>query len=187
MVYFTADLHLGHTNIIRYCSRPFKNVDEMNNTIIQNWNSKITDKDTVVVQGDIAFSRECLGRVRELAGKKILIRGNHDKGFSDTKFHDVGFSTIYKKPYFFIRFEDNIPVFVNCCHAPDRSYLRNGMVNLCGHVHEKWKTDAGFVNVGVDQWNFFPVSYRDILDTYKSAYPRRMLKHTINTEFYQLR
>ena len=55
MVYFIADMHLGHDNIIRLCGRPFKYVEDMDAAIINNWNSRVKDEDTVYILGDIAF------------------------------------------------------------------------------------------------------------------------------------
>ncbi len=55
MVYFTADLHLGHNSIIQSCNRPFSSVEEMDETIIGNWNSRVSDVDEVYVLGDVAY------------------------------------------------------------------------------------------------------------------------------------
>lgn len=56
MVYFISDLHLGHENIIKYCSRPFVNVNEMNEALIENWNKCVNRNDKIFVLGDFALS-----------------------------------------------------------------------------------------------------------------------------------
>jgi len=56
-IFFTGDLHLDHANIIKYCKRPFSDVEEMNRTLISNWNNTIGKKDTVYFLGDLAFGR----------------------------------------------------------------------------------------------------------------------------------
>lgn len=81
MIYYTADLHLGHENIIKHCSRPFSDVREMDMTIINNWNSVVYDKDDVYIVGDIAFRGEkgdTISKIKRLKGRKHLIIGNHD-------------------------------------------------------------------------------------------------------------
>ena len=58
MNYFTSDLHLGHRNIIRLCNRPFATIEEMDETLIRNWNAKVTNGDTVYILGDLLFRNE---------------------------------------------------------------------------------------------------------------------------------
>ena len=85
-IFFTADLHLGHTNIIKYCKRPFQNVDEMNAKLIENWNETVSDKDEIYVVGDFAFmgTKNVEEILKHLRGRKYLLRGNHDKGLNET-------------------------------------------------------------------------------------------------------
>jgi calcineurin-like phosphoesterase family protein len=79
--WFTSDLHLGHTNIITYCNRPFSNVDEMNEALIEAWNSVVYPSDQVFILGDLALGHveDSLPLVSFLAGHKILVPGNHDR------------------------------------------------------------------------------------------------------------
>ena len=55
MIYYTADLHLGHENVIRYCDRPFSNAEEMGEAIVSNWNSVVREEDEVYIIGDVLF------------------------------------------------------------------------------------------------------------------------------------
>lgn len=78
--FFTSDTHFNHANIIKFCNRPFKDVEQMNDVMIANWNSVIGKDDTVFHLGDF-----CLGGAAEwtkildrLNGKIYLIMGNHD-------------------------------------------------------------------------------------------------------------
>ena len=78
--FFTSDTHFNHANIIRFCNRPFKDVEQMNEVMITNWNNAISKDDTVFHLGDF-----CLGGAAEwtkildrLNGKIYLIMGNHD-------------------------------------------------------------------------------------------------------------
>ena len=85
MNYYISDLHIGHENILRFDNRPFADVNEMNNKLIENWNARVRSDDTVYILGDFIWAKESewpfyLG---PLAGNKVLITGNHDpKQFS---------------------------------------------------------------------------------------------------------
>lgn len=78
--FYIADLHLEHTNVLRFDPRPFRNTQEMFHVMKQNWNQRITDNDTVYILGDFIWAKEpqWAGIVSQFNGKKILIRGNHD-------------------------------------------------------------------------------------------------------------
>ena len=86
MIYFTADTHFGHYNVIRFCDRPFASAEEMDKAMIQNWNDRVTGNDTVYILGDMFFrSTNAEGILKRLKGKKRLIVGNHDGSWM-TKF-----------------------------------------------------------------------------------------------------
>lgn len=76
-IWLTADLHIGHFNIIRYCERPFKDLNTMHDTIIKKWNEYVSEKDIVYILGDLGFvkgSGNVISEVVErLKGHKILI------------------------------------------------------------------------------------------------------------------
>ena len=79
MIYFTADTHFGHENVIRFCSRPFSCAAEMDEALIENWNSRVKGNDTVYVLGDMFFRSVNFEEIlKRLKGKKRLIVGNHD-------------------------------------------------------------------------------------------------------------
>ena len=85
MIFYTADLHLGHENVIAYSNRPFSNAAEMLECIILNWNSIVSADDDVYIIGDMFFkinSKEQLEILRRLKGRKHLILGNHDRDFN---------------------------------------------------------------------------------------------------------
>jgi len=92
--FFTSDLHLYHSNIIRYCNRPFANVDAMNQAILANYNAKVSNEDTVYFIGDIAFlkSSEAKADLPRLLGsfngRKHLISGNHDRVASINRYFE---------------------------------------------------------------------------------------------------
>jgi len=172
MIFFTADSHLDHSNIIKYCNRPFKTVEEMNETIITNWNSVVKSEDTVYHLGDF-----CLGpreRMRllgnQLNGHKHLIMGNHDKG--KTRLHEAGFESVTRSV--FVPFKLGEELKVQLSHYPYKtnnawnwSPEDNGMILLCGHIHDRWLVKDRMINVGVDMHNFTPVSAIEVLELIK--------------------
>lgn len=84
--FYISDFHLGHKAIIKIDKRPFSTYDEMYDTIIKNWNSVVSDDDTVYILGDLSFNSDvALGIVKQLKGHKILILGNHDALKSDLR------------------------------------------------------------------------------------------------------
>ena len=129
MRYFIADTHFNHENIIKYCNRPFKNAKEMNEYIINKWNSVVTQKDIVYHLGDVGFgtTEELKKIVSRLNGLKILIRGNHDFKRGVNGWKEVGFSEVYKKK---IILESLI-----LTHEPIE--VEEGYTSVFGHIHDK--------------------------------------------------
>jgi len=158
MVYFTADLHLGHANIIKFCHRPFTSIEEMDTTIINNWNSKITHSDGVYILGDFAWINH-EDYARKLNGNIYLIRGNHDYR-SDTFYKNkCKFRSITKRSE--ISIEDNHLILD---HYSLRTWNRShyNSWNLYAHSHGTLPSIGKSHDVGVDNNNFFPVSYEEI-------------------------
>lgn len=80
-IYFTADTHFGHTNIIKYHNRPFRDADHMDACLIANWNAVVQPNHTIYVIGDFSFHRDpsrTASILHQLQGHKHLVRGNHD-------------------------------------------------------------------------------------------------------------
>lgn len=84
-IYFIGDLHLGHTNCLKFENRPFSSIEVQDERILANWNMKVTEKDTVYILGDFSFYKvdKTLSILKKLNGKKVLIKGNHDKWAND--------------------------------------------------------------------------------------------------------
>lgn len=79
-LFFYADGHFGHGNIIRFCNRPFQSIKEMDRALIEGWNSRVTPNDTVWHLGDFSFrGKDPEHYLKRLNGKIHLILGNHDK------------------------------------------------------------------------------------------------------------
>ena len=95
-LYVTSDTHFNHKNIIKYCNRPFNDVYEMNETLINNWNSVVTPEDIIYHLGDFGFgTKEELQEIFDrLNGYKYLIMGNHDRKSKIFCFYTVGINSI---------------------------------------------------------------------------------------------
>lgn len=82
MIYFTSDLHFGHKNILQFQkNRKFESIEEMDKTLIKNWNNKVKDNDEIYILGDFTLKKDeeyILNILNQLNGKKYLIKGNHD-------------------------------------------------------------------------------------------------------------
>ena len=186
--WLTSDLHLGHANIIQYCGRPFRDVREMNERLISNWNARVKPEDLVYHLGDFCFHRGVEGQKvsaaeweSRLNGKIVHILGNHDlrnglRGLTRgvIKFAGVQIFLVHRPP----TLVGDIP---NECD----------MV-ACGHIHEKWKyillDTAGFlllegkenvpaINCGVDVWSFRPVLADELVALYSKIMNGKTIDH----------
>lgn len=146
-VYITADHHFCHTNIIRYCNRPFSSVEEMNEKMIERWNRIVSEEDLVLHLGDFALANTTdLKMIREkLHGTIFLILGNHDR---KTRMNNSGFIVL---PTDEIRFYNLVLTHRPLAAIPDK------YVNVHGHIHEK-QTSSRRINASVDMTNFEPIS-----------------------------
>ncbi len=98
--FIIADTHFGHENIIKHESRPFANADEMNNRLIELWNSVVGKDDLIYVLGDLTLSRRMnviKNLVNSLNGRKILIMVNHDTR-KPRDYVECGFEVATRKP-----------------------------------------------------------------------------------------
>jgi calcineurin-like phosphoesterase family protein len=137
-VFTISDTHFGHTNILNYCDRPFKTVQDMDKYIIDKWNKTVTNDDTIIHCGDFALvpGEEIRNYAQQLNGHKILIRGNHDRkgiGF----FESCGFEVIREKYYTLGFIKDNGEVCKYVfSHAPiSDNLIPDEMINIHGHIH----------------------------------------------------
>lgn len=164
--WITADLHEGHGNIIQLCRRPFNDVEHQHEVFVKNFNERVRDEDVVYHDGDYCFRNSKGGKKGEGTTKKaadwrkdyngtwVFIKGNHDGNNS--------LKTPIERVY--IRYGGmRICIVHNPIHADHHCEL-----NLVGHVHTQWKVKrlnekSIMVNVGVDVWNFRPVSIEEII------------------------
>lgn len=156
-IWFTADMHFGHKNIIKYCNRPFDTVEQMDAVLIDNWNRRVAPDDHVYVVGDFTFNRNRVPAYLErLLGKKTLIVGNHDKDPDvSLGWHDV---KSYHEMYHHNK-------FIVLCHYAMRVWNKShhGSYMLYGHSHGGLPGNGNSLDVGVDCWDYSPVSFSEIM------------------------
>lgn len=157
-IFFTSDTHWHHKNIIDYCKRPFSSVEEMDEILVQNWNSVVKPQDKIYHLGDVFFpkktSSDCI--FSRLNGTKILILGNHDNG-KDQQLHKW-FKRIYS-----YRILPDLRVMLSHIPVQEESIQRKCILNIHGHTHEKGSPKGPYRSACVELWDYTPVAYESII------------------------
>ena len=163
-VWFIADTHFSHANILKYCNRPFADVREMDETIIENWNSLVDDLDIVWVLGDFCMSRNVAvirSYLMRLKGRICITLGDHDayKGVMKS----AGFDTVRD----LVNFTSHRSLGKNSitlCHWPFAIWRKSHYNSWClhGHCHGKYYASGKIHDVGVDNNDFKPLSLEQI-------------------------
>jgi calcineurin-like phosphoesterase family protein len=161
-IWFTADQHFDHDGIISACNRPFQTTRHMNKEIIKRYQTFVNDEDDVYIIGDLCLKGpEYLpfykNIIKQLPGQKHLIFGNHDK-LSWEQYIDVGFTSVHSS--LIIKNKIGVKYILN--HDPASSCINRNLLWLCGHIHNLFRTCKNVINVGVDVWDYRPVSIEQI-------------------------
>lgn len=166
-IYLISDLHLDHANIIRYCGRPFSNVQEMNDILVDNWNNTVRDN-PIYFLGDLSFGRGSrpprywLGR---LAGGIHYVRGNHGAYIKGSNHYEILEYQSHK--FLLVHNPDNLPIEWNdwVIHG----HKHNNDIKNYPFINGEKKT----INVSAELLNYRPVSL-DFLLTLKLDSIKRM-------------
>lgn len=136
MIYYISDLHFGHAGVLRYDSRPFGSVEEMDRTLIANWNSRVTDADDVYVLGDFCYRSEkpAVWYLEQLRGKKHLVIGNHEKAVLNSSEALAHFETVDKMAHII-----DGKTHICACHFPIAEWngFHKGHYHIYGHIHAR--------------------------------------------------
>lgn len=175
MIWLTSDLHINHENIIRYAQRPFDSVDEMNESIIDNINERVTHEDTLWILGDVSMGRDKLQTTKKVLGRLCtkdvhLVLGNHDPANRIDDLLVAGFVSVdhYKEVMLWNKHSTGV-----LFHYPLMSWngRSRGAYMLHGHIHAKSdynernrKNGLRRYDVGVDANDYAPVSIDHIKD-----------------------
>lgn len=193
-VFFTADTHFNHGNIVRICKRPFADVKEMNEQLIINWNRKVPKDADVFVLGDFMLcgASEWRNIIKQLNGRIHLILGNHC--YQNARAIDESTLTSIHDQVCIQIIEDSQYLMLN--HYPLLTWggIERGTWNLHGHYHSQpghrlQHSKPNQYDVGVDGNNFEPLSYEEVRYIIKEqlANPNRndlveFMKETLNKE-----
>ena len=186
--FFTSDTHFGHARIIELSDRPFSDVDHMNTEIVRRWNEIVTPDDTVFHLGDVALGPidQSLAVVGRLNGFKVLVNGNHDRPFMTRgkprfgewmdKYREV--FDVVLMDQMFVTLSNGTEVVLSHFpftgdHTPEDRHVDErpedeGMPLIHGHTHATDRLTFSVkgtpqVHVGMDAWDFRPVSESEIL------------------------
>lgn len=144
-VFITSDLHFGHKNILKYNTdtRPWASVQEMNESLIEHWNSNIKEQDVVYHLGDFSFlnKEQTQAILSRLNGKVVWVRGNHDQVLDKLGVPTIGLHEVSYKG-----------VDIVMCHFPMVVWNKShrGSIHLFGHCHGSYQHDGRAIDVGWD-------------------------------------
>ena len=174
MIWFTADEHYNHANIISYVGRPFTSGDEMNETIIARHNEVVRSGDIVYHLGDVTFIGEPELFISRLRGQHFLVKGNHDH----RKLRKNPFPFGWIKDVHTAKWEDQ-RFFLS--HYSHRVWPRShyGVYHLYGHSHGTLPGFGRSMDVGVDTNNFYPYSAEQIVMALRGIDPIQVDHHAI--------
>ena len=174
MDYFVADLHFGHSNIIKLCNRPYSSMEEMNETFISKWNKKVKKRaDTVYIVGDFAWENaQPLEFLKRLNGRKVLITGNHDKKW----LKNFDYSEYFEQVVSYLEIRSN-NVDITLCHYPMLEWKNSRKFgsrklgfHVHGHIHNRYREEhrslflsPHALNAGVDVNDFSPVTFDELI------------------------
>lgn len=179
-IWFASDFHFCHANVIKYDGRPFENVEEMNQTLIDNWNSKVKDNDIVFYLGDLSFDRDGVRTqdiIKQLKGKIHFILGNHD---DERVIRKMGrFESVSDYINLSVKDDENprkrqdIMMMHYAILSWDKAH--HGAIHLHGHSHGSLMKDPNYewfykkkvLDVGCNMHNYSPISYQEIKEIMK--------------------
>ena len=173
MIWLTSDTEFFNSNIIEYANRPYKDVQEMNDKLVHNWNYLVKESDMVYHLGNFGrYGIEGCKIYNKLNGRIVLVRGNDDASL--LKLMDMGFDGIcdsltlsYKQYVFTMTHEPLIDTMF------DQS--NHGLINLHGKIRGCKRAFKNRIHVGCDAWNYQPVSLDEIISEYKKSRKQNVL------------
>lgn len=206
-IFFSSDQHFGHRNVVKFCNRPYSDEKEMGKALIENWNSVVGPEDIVVTMGDFFWfndSHSIKKVVNKLNGTIYMVLGNHDKKESFRRCDTEKFIIVDGITHIFLRCENEDKWYqktfeIVCSHYPQMtwSHRDKGAINLFGHIHSGPRTLAEIdqdlplwtgqqLDVGVDNQEYKPVSFEDVLYQLEEQRRKKMFNKSLNVSIGEI-
>jgi calcineurin-like phosphoesterase family protein len=174
MIYYTSDWHLGEDRLgingkPNVFFRPFNSVEENNRTIMNNFYKEFQDGDILwhlgdVVVGDIQNSEAYLMQMKSKYPNSQfnVVLGNYDT--DKIELLSKYFHNIYED-FNLVSFSDDLLIYLNHYPSKCKEKLESNEYTfaITGHIHSLWKIKRRIINVGVDAWNFAPISHSQLM------------------------
>lgn len=166
-VFFVADTHFSHFNILKYDNRPFNDIHHHDMALINNWNSVVNSDDLVFHLGDVSWGDENViyKQVSALNGRKILITGNHDSKLTKSTKCSALFEMITPALDLYVK-DGKHHQLICLFHYPIHEWnqCHRGSWMLHGHSHGRDTYDKTYkiLNVGINLWDYKPISYEQV-------------------------
>lgn len=185
--WFTSDQHFCHTNVMRFCNRPWGDIKDMNKALTDNWNEVVGEKDVVFILGDFYWVKDPVAVSKKLneltAGHIFILLGNHDTKDQFKKIDNKHVELISDTAMVFISgIDEDKPSREHefmLSHFPLATWphFHRGVLNLHGHIHSGPRSKVDIDNpgvdlilkphltydVGVDNNEYKPIEIREIL------------------------
>ena len=167
-IFVTSNQQFGRPNAIKINKRPFSSTEEMNNDLIESWNSVVSKKDKVYVLGNFAWDPETAeNTVTKLNGDIVVVAGEYDTALKELdSMRDILPNVKYTENA--IEYFLDAGVTMSYWPLLDWPGKKKGILSVIGHANKKYKTDhkKGIINCSCDFWNFKPVELSKIIDLF---------------------
>lgn len=170
ITHFYSDPHFGHANIIQHAERPFADVREMDAELERRYCAVVGAQDVVLWVGDVSFADDSwtAALLARLPGRKLLVRGNHDGTVAHCL--RMGFEFVTDTLHMLIAGHKVTVNHYPPAHATaDVRYAERrppkpgpGEFVLHGHTHERARRVGRRIHVGVDAWEYAPVTQTEV-------------------------
>jgi len=169
-IFVTSDQHFNHFKISQLCGRKFRSLEEMHNVMIKLWNNTIRPQDIVIHLGDIVLTKGDSSNlkfiIKQLNGRKILVKGNHDRK-SYSWYLNNGFDFICEKFNWYYNRKK-----ILFLHDPNKITVEDTKKYnfiIHGHIHNKKnmirkRKKCTLINVSVEKTNYFPLNLHTLLE-----------------------
>lgn len=160
-IWVVSDTHFGHANIIKYCNRPFKDADEMDWHMVDQWNKVVKPTDKVYHLGDVymGLKPDRITHILHcLNGHKRLILGNHDNGKDQVLQRSFDKVSVWRMFPEFGLLLTHVPVHLSALNRGENKSLKN----VHGHIHQNKSPEGPYFNACVEQINYTPINIDEL-------------------------